>query len=158
MTPTDLGGDVSVRLATVDDAEALADLYSDARRAAVPQMAPAMHTDEEHRGYYARHVFAGDGRHGLGGEADAGPLGHALCTPTFLDGLYVRADLKGQGIGSLLLDVVEATHPEGFELWVFESNTGARRLYERRGLVEVERTDGSGNEEKSPDIRMAWRP
>ena len=81
-----------------------------------------------------------------------------LCTPTFLDGIYVRADLKGQGIGSLLLDVVEATHPDGYELWVFESNAGARRLYERRGLVEVERTDGSGNEEKAPDIRMAWRP
>jgi len=63
-----------------------------------------------------------------------------------------------QGIGSLLLDVVEATHPEGYELWVFESNTGARRLYERRGLVEVERTDGAGNEEKAPDIRMAWQP
>jgi GNAT superfamily N-acetyltransferase len=157
VTPTDLGGDVSVRLATVDDAEALADLYSDARRAAVPQMPPAMHTDEEHRGYYARQFAQADVTVWVA-ESDAGPLGHAICTPTFLEGLYVRSDLKGQGIGSLLLDVVEATHPEGFELWVFESNTGARRLYERRGLVEVERTDGSGNEEKSPDLRMAWRP
>ena len=157
MTPTDLGGDVSVRLATVDDAEALADLYSDARRAAVPQMPPAMHTDEEHRGYYARQFAQADVTVWVA-ESDAGPLGHAICTPTFLEGLYVRSDLKGQGIGSLLLDVVEATHPEGFELWVFESNTGARRLYERRGLVEVEHTDGSGNEEKSPDLRMAWRP
>jgi len=41
---------------------------------------------------------------------------------------------------------------------VFESNTGARRLYERRGLVVLERTDGSGNEEKAPDLRLAWRP
>jgi len=157
VTPTDLGGDVSVRLATVDDAEALADLYSDARRAAVPQMPSAMHTDEEHRGYYARQFAQADTTVWVA-ESDAGPLGHAICTPTFLEGLYVRSDLKGQGIGSLLLDVVEATHPEGFELWVFESNTGARRLYERRGLVVVERTDGSGNEEKSPDLRMAWRP
>ena len=157
MTPTDLGGDVSVRLATVDDAEALADLYSQARRAAVPQMPPAIHTDEEHRGYYARQFAQADVTVWVA-ESDAGPLGWAICTPTFLEGLYVRSDLKGQGIGSLLLDVVEATHPEGFELWVFESNTGARRLYERRGLVEVERTDGSGNEEKSPDLRMAWRP
>ena len=41
---------------------------------------------------------------------------------------------------------------------MFQSNTGACRLYERRGLVEIERTDGSGNEEKAPDIRMAWHP
>jgi GNAT superfamily N-acetyltransferase len=157
VTPTEVGGEVTVRLATVDDAEALADLYSDARRAAVPQMPPAMHTDEEHRGYYARH-FAEEEITVWVAESDAGLLGFAMCTPTFLDGIYVRSDLKGQGIGSLLLDVVEATHPEGYELWVFVSNTGARRLYERRGLVEVERTDGSGNEERSPDIRMAWRP
>ena len=93
-----------------------------------------------------------------GGTDDGEVLGFAVCTPTFLDGIYVRPDLKGQGLGSLLLDVVEATHPDGYELWVFESNAGARRLYERRGLVEVERTDGSGNEEKAPDIKMAWRP
>ena len=157
MTPTDVEGDVTVRLATADDAHALADLYSDARRAAIPQMPPAMHTDEEHRGYYARQL-ADDAITTWVAEAGAEPLGFAMCTPTFLDGIYVRSDLLGQGIGSLLLDVVEATHPDGYELWVFESNTGARRLYERRGLVVVERTDGAGNEEKAPDLRMAWRP
>ena len=154
MTPTD---EVSVRLATTDDAEALADLYSDARRAAVPQMPPAIHTDDEHRGYYARQL-AEDEITGWVAESEGERLGFAICTPTFLEGIYIRADLKGQGIGSLLLDVVEATHPEGYELWVFESNTGARRLYERRGLVVVERTDGAGNEEKAPDLRMAWQP
>jgi GNAT superfamily N-acetyltransferase len=154
VTPTD---EVTVRLATSEDAEALADLYSDARRAAVPQMPPAMHTDEEHRGYYARQLAEPEVMVWLA-ESGEERWGFAMCTPTFLDGLYVRPDLTGQGVGSLLLDVVEATHPGGYELWVFESNAGARRFYERRGLVEVERTDGAGNEEKAPDIRMAWRP
>ena len=154
MTPTD---DVTVRLATPEDAEALADLYSDARRAAVPQMPPAMHTDEEHRGYYARQLGEAEVMVWVA-ECGGERLGFAMCTPTFLDGLYVRPDLTGQGVGSLLLDVVEATHPDGYELWVFESNAGARRFYERRGLVEVERTDGADNEEKAPDIKMAWRP
>ena len=160
MTPTEPTGpaEVTVREALPDEADAIADLYSAARRAAVPQMPPAVHTDEEHRGYYRRHVFEGDGHTVWVAEADGVLLGFALCTSTFLDGLYIRADLKGQGIGSLLLDVVEATHPDGYELWVFESNTGARRFYERRGLVEVERTDGSGNEEKAPDLRLAWHP
>jgi ribosomal protein S18 acetylase RimI-like enzyme len=154
VTPTD---EMTVRPATADDADAVADLYTAARVHAVPQMPPALHTNAEDRAYVARRVIEPDVTIWVA-ERDGELLGFATCTPTFLDGLYVRPELKGQGIGSLLLDVVEATHADGYELWVFESNTGARRLYERRGLVEVERTDGSGNEERSPDIRMAWRP
>jgi GNAT superfamily N-acetyltransferase len=150
--------EVTVREALPDEAALLADLYSEARRAAVPQMPPAVHTDEEHRGYFRGHVLEGDDHTVWVAQSAGLLLGFAHCTPTFLEGLYIRADLLGQGIGSLLLDVVEATHPDGYELWVFQSNEGARRLYERRGLVEIERTDGSENEERSPDIRMAWRP
>ena len=39
---------------------------------------------------------------------------------------------------------------------MFQSNDGARRFYRRHGLVELETTDGSSNEERSPDVRMAW--
>jgi GNAT superfamily N-acetyltransferase len=161
VTRTDLSSsapsEVSVRRAVAEDGPAVAGLYTAARVAAVPQMPPAMHTAEEDIGFFSRRIIDDEVTAWLA-EADGEILGFALCTPTFLDCLYVRPDLKGQGIGSLLLDVVEATHPDGYELWVFESNTGARRLYERRGLVQVERTDGSGNEEKAPDIRMSWRP
>jgi GNAT superfamily N-acetyltransferase len=148
---------VSIRQATAEDADAIADLYTAARIRAVPQMPPALHTNAEDRAYVARRVREADVTMWVAERGDE-LLGFATCTPTFLDSLYVHPDLKGQGIGSLLLDVVEATHPEGYELWVFASNTGARRLYARRGLVEVEHTDGSGNEEKAPDVRMAWRP
>ena len=155
MTPIDAEV-VGVRQATAADADEIADLYTEARIHAVPQMPPALHTNAEDRAYVARRIVEPDVTMWVA-ERDGRLLGFATCTPTFLDSLYIHPDLTGQGIGSLLLDVVEATHPQGFELWVFESNTGARRLYERRGLVVVERTDGSGNEEKSPDIRMAWR-
>jgi ribosomal protein S18 acetylase RimI-like enzyme len=154
VTPTD---DVTVRLAGVEDALAVADLYTAARVHAVPQMPPALHTNEEDRAYLARKLAEPDVEVWVA-EADGEIVGYAQCTPTFLDGLYVAPERKGQGIGSLLLDVVDATHPDGYELWVFESNDGARRLYERRGLVVVERTDGTGNEEKAPDLRMARRP
>jgi ribosomal protein S18 acetylase RimI-like enzyme len=149
--------EVSVRRASPEDGPEIASVYTAARIAAVPQMPPALHTAEEDISFFARRL--GDDEV-TAWVAEAGPevLGFALCTATFLDGIYIRPDLKGQGIGSLLMDVVEATHPDGYELWVFESNTGARRLYQRRGLVEVEHTDGSGNEEKAPDVRMAWRP
>ena len=39
---------------------------------------------------------------------------------------------------------------------MFESNVKAREFYKRYGFVEVERTDGSGKEEKVPDVRMRW--
>lgn len=44
----------------------------------------------------------------------------------------------------------------GLTLWVFETNVDARRFYRDHGFVEVERTDGSANEERSPDVRYAW--
>jgi GNAT superfamily N-acetyltransferase len=76
----------------------------------------------------------------------------------WLDQLFVLPEYGGQGIGTGLLDLAKALRPGGFGLWVFESNLGARRFYERHGLVEVARTDGSENEEGAPDIHYAWSP
>jgi len=74
----------------------------------------------------------------------------------WLEALYVDPQHTGEGIGAALLDLVKSLRPNGFCLWVFQSNTGARRFYTDRGLVELEHTDGSANEERSPDLRMAW--
>jgi len=46
----------------------------------------------------------------------------------------------------------------GIELWTFQVNEAAARFYERHGFVAAERTDGAGNEERSPDIRYTWQP
>src|SRR5690606_837467 len=70
--------------------------------------------------------------------------------------LYVVPSRQGAGVGAALLDLVKARRPDGFGLWVFESNEVARAYYARRGLVELERTDGTDNEERSPDIKMVW--
>jgi hypothetical protein len=43
-------------------------------------------------------------------------------------------------------------------LWTFQVNGPARRFYERHGFVEVAQTDGSGNEEAEPDVRLEWTP
>jgi ribosomal protein S18 acetylase RimI-like enzyme len=83
-------------------------------------------------------------------------LEHPTTGPGWLHSLYVRPDHARHGIGTLLLDLAKARRPGGFSLWVFESNTGARRFYARHGLVTLERTDGSANEERAPDVRMAW--
>ena len=59
-------------------------------------------------------------------------------------------------MGAALLELVQARQPDGFCLWVFESNTPARGFYARHGLLELERTDGSSNEERAPDVRLVW--
>jgi len=146
---------LTVRCAEPEDAPGLADLYTAARVAAVPQMPPALHTNDEDRAWFAARLA--DGRHEAWLAEQAGEVvGYALVTPTWLDHLFVRSDLTGSGIGTVLVDVVKSLRPDGFCLWVFESNTGARRFYARHGLVELERTDGSANEERAPDVRMAW--
>jgi len=95
-------------------------------------------------------VWVAEGAHGL--------VGYARLTEAWLDDLYVLAEHRGAGVGGALLDLVKALRPAGFGLWVFEQNVPARAFYARHGLVEVERTDGSGNEERAPDVRVEWRP
>jgi hypothetical protein len=51
---------------------------------------------------------------------------------------------------------VTTLRPDGFQFWVFQQNERARRFYESHGAVAVEFTDGSGNDEKTPDARYRW--
>jgi putative acetyltransferase len=70
--------------------------------------------------------------------------------------LYVHPDRHRRGIGSALLDEAKRRLPAGFRLWVFQQNDGARRFYERHGLAVIRLTDGSDNEEKTPDALYEW--
>ncbi|TQL69211.1 L-amino acid N-acyltransferase YncA [Nocardioides albertanoniae] len=89
-------------------------------------------------------------------EVDGTVSAFAAFTQTWLDDLFVHPRAQGTGIGTMLLDLVKSLAPDGFGLWVFEMNTPARAFYARHGLREVERTDGSDNQEKAPDVRMSW--
>jgi chorismate mutase/ribosomal protein S18 acetylase RimI-like enzyme len=147
--------DLVLRPAAPDDAEAIAALYLATREAAVPAMPPQIHTSDEVRDHARREID----RHEVWVATD-GPegevVGYAALSDAWLDGLYVAPGHQGRGVGTALLDLAKARRPRGFALWVFASNQPARRLYRRHGLVELEHTDGSGNEERSPDVRMDW--
>jgi GNAT superfamily N-acetyltransferase len=73
-----------------------------------------------------------------------------------LEHIYVARDEQEHGIGSELMEHAKQRRPDGFHLWVFQANHGARRFYERHGLRLVELTDGSGNDEKEPDALYEW--
>ena len=146
-----------LRPATPDDLPAIAELHIRVRAAAYPAMPPR----HPHRprgpgpGWRAGtsssvDVWVGRGRR------HAGRL-RPVVDGDWLDDLYVGPSrARAAASGSALLDLVKAQRPAGFCLWVFESNEPARAFYRARGLVDLERTDGAANEEKAPDIRMAW--
>jgi GNAT superfamily N-acetyltransferase/chorismate mutase len=143
--------EISLRPADPADVDALVSVHLSSRGAAA--MPPGVHPEHEVRAWLTERldhdaVWVAES----GGEVAA----YARFTDTWLDDLYVAPGFAGQGLGSALLDMVKAQRPGGFCLWVFEMNEPARGFYAHHGLVELERTDGSGNEEKQPDIRMAW--
>lgn len=146
--------DATLRPATPADLPGLADLYLQVRAAAIPHMPPGIHDDDEVHAYVLGWDLAQ--REVWLAERDGVAIGFAVVNGDWLDSLYVAPEAAGTGIGGVLLDLAKQLRPGGFCLWVFESNTPARTFYERRGLIDLERTDGSGNEEKSPDLRMAW--
>ncbi len=118
-------------------------------------MPPGIHTPEEDRAWFAARLR--DGEHEVWvAESDGSLAGYAMATRTWLDHLFVDPDAQRSGVGTMLLQTVQSLRSDGFCLWVFEENLPARRFYAARGCVELERTDGSGNEENAPDVRMAW--
>lgn len=167
MTSTEGDGaapaDLLIRRAHGEDAGPLADLFVAAREAAYPAMPHPVHPPEEVRHWFRevlgleeRTTTMPPEREVWVAEAEGALVGYAVLDPGWLDSLYVRPDLTGQGIGTALLDLVKGLRPDGFGLWVFASNVAAQRFYRRHGLVPVRRTDGSENEEGAPDVEMLW--
>ena len=82
-------------------------------------------------------------------------LGFLARQGSVVDALYLAPAGRGLGYGRALLDEVKVTGL--VQLWTFQANQGARAFYLREGLREVRMTDGSGNDEKLPDVWMEWR-
>ncbi len=145
---------VTVRDALTEDARAVADVHV-AARASMTYL-PELHTPAETREWVATVLF---GTCELAvAESPEGVVGYAAVRGGHLEHLYVAPGAQGLGIGSRLLGWAKDASPDGLELWVFERNVRATAFYEARGFSVVRRTDGSGNEERQPDLLMAWSP
>jgi chorismate mutase/GNAT superfamily N-acetyltransferase len=145
-------GDLVLRPGTPEDIEEIAELFIATRRDAIPQMPAVVSDDDSIRSWFRGHTDS----HEYWVADDGDIVGYAMLEGTWLDALYVGPHRQGSGVGSALLEVVKAQRPDGFGLWVFASNASGRGFYHRHGLIELEHTDGSGNAERSPDIRMVW--
>jgi ribosomal protein S18 acetylase RimI-like enzyme len=141
-----------IRRQLPDDVGAIAELFE--RSFGSLSFLPTLHTLEEHRAFFGRVV---EQREVWVWEEKGSILGFIALGDATIDHLYVEPEMTGRGIGSALLEHAKEQRPEGFSLWTFQQNEGARRFYERHGLRVIRLTDGRDNEEKTPDALYAWR-
>lgn len=140
-----------LRPATPSDAPAIAVILRTCFRVSLPFL-PALHTPEEDLAYVSGNLLVNDTV--WVAEVDGGVVGYVGFRDDWIDHLYIHPDRQGQGIGpALLAKALEDGRAK--QLWAFQQNVRARRFYEARGFRAVEFTDGSGNEEKTPDVRYA---
>lgn len=147
---------IDLRRATVDDADAAAAVFTASRRDAGATIPPAVHTPDEDR-RFVREVLIGERETWIAVEGEH-VLGLLTLRDDFIDQLYVASMAQRSGLGTRFIQLAKQQRPEGLQLWAFASNLPAQAFYTKHGFVETERTDGSGNEERAPDIRYVWTP
>jgi ribosomal protein S18 acetylase RimI-like enzyme len=150
---------VDFRPATVGDADAVADVYLRSRKELV-SCAPLVHCDEDVRDWIRRQLIpAGCTTVGVADGLIIGFLAVSRGTDcSWIDQLYLLPSWVDRGIGSRLLELAESGLPSPIRLYTFQCNERARRFYERRGFKAIAFGDGSGNEERCPDILYEWGP
>ncbi|MFE1087841.1 GNAT family N-acetyltransferase [Streptomyces sp. NEAU-PBA10] len=148
------GPAVLLRRALPADAPALAEVWLRSFAAALPTVRRA-HGDEAVRAWFAHLVTGCETWGAFDGERAVGLL---VLDGDELEQLYLAPDRRGQGLGDRLVTLAKERRPAGLVLWTFQVNTPAHRFYERHGFTETERTDGTRNEEREPDVRYVWTP
>ncbi|GAB3410856.1 GNAT family N-acetyltransferase [Flindersiella endophytica] len=145
---------MTIRRAGAADAAGMAEVWLSSFAAALPTVRRA-HSADEVRAHF-RDVVVPDYEAWVA-VTDGNVVGLLALRGEWVDQLYLHPSWRGRGLGDRLVALAKAQRPEGLQLWTFQVNEPACRFYERHGFVEVERTDGEGNEEHEPDIRYAWR-
>ncbi|MER5788666.1 GNAT family N-acetyltransferase [Streptomyces sp. NPDC001980] len=150
-----MNAEVVLRRAGGPDAAGVADVYLRSYRAALPSVVRPR-SDDEVRAYIRDVVVPA--RETWVAEADGRVVGMMVLAGALLSQLYLAPEWRGHGIGDRFVALAKERFPSGLTLWTFQVNKPAHRFYERHGFVAVEHTDGSGNEEREPDVRYVWRP
>lgn len=146
-----------IRPAAPADADAVCRLYLEARRRFLPY-APIPHSDTDVCRWIAETLIASGGVSVA--VAGARILGFIALAEhgdvRWIDQLYLHPEAVNRGIGTrLLLQALDRLAPP-VHLYTFHENHAARRFYERHGFRAIAFGDGSGNEERCPDVLYTW--
>ena len=141
-----------LRQATADDAEAIAQIYFASFR--LLAFLPMLHDLDSYRWYVANRMLKEWTV--TVAEDETGIVSFLGLWDQEVGHCYTRPDRIGQGAGTQLMQMAQASGVAALELSSFQANTRPRRFYEARGFHAVRFTDGSDNEERMPDVRYRW--
>ncbi|MET7457181.1 GNAT family N-acetyltransferase [Streptomyces sp. NPDC005574] len=148
---------VVLRRAGAADAAGAADVWLRSFRAALPTVVRPRSDDEVRA--HIRDVVVPSRETWVAEAVDGdGIVGLMVLDGDLLSQLYLAPEWRGRGIGDRFVALAKERSPRGLRLWTFQVNKPAHRFYERHGFVAAERTDGSTNEEREPDVRYVWQP
>lgn len=143
---------MKIRRAVVEDILQVARVFKSSREFALPYL-PRLHTADEDFEFFLRVVFPNQQIFVC--ETDGGILGFIAYDNDWVHHLYVLPDSIGEGIGERLLAQAFSGSKQ-LQLWAFQRNERAIAFYEKHGFRIVQKTNGEGNEENEPDVRMQW--
>lgn len=145
--------DFHLRKARLADADAVAVVARRSRKHFLPYL-PDLHTLEEDKAFFRAVVFKDNDVWLVQVENEI--VGFCAFKDGWVEHLYCLPAHVGKKLGSMLLTIAKEAHPH-LQLWTFQKNTRAISFYLRHGFMQVKQTDGSGNEERMPDILFEWR-
>jgi len=148
---------LSFRIATEVDAATVTEVYLTSRKAFV-SFAPIAHSDEAVHSWI-RSILIPSNRVTVVEQAGKiiGMMALSVDESVgWIDHLYLLPGAVGRGIGTALLNRAKTELGSPIRLYTFEANVDARRFYERHGFKAIRYGDGSGNEERCPDVLYEW--
>jgi pimeloyl-ACP methyl ester carboxylesterase/GNAT superfamily N-acetyltransferase len=148
---------IVIRRAEPEDGPKLGDVWLSSWRATFDF--PPAHPDADVRRWLAEELLPSTEVWVAIDPDDGGRIvGFMALSASMIEQLYVLPDWIGRGIGDRCIAIAKDRRPDGLDLYCFQVNQFARQFYERRGFVPIAFGDGTGNEERQPDVRYAWRP
>ncbi|MET9294135.1 GNAT family N-acetyltransferase [Streptomyces sp. NPDC003077] len=149
-------GETRIRQAREADAAVIADIHLSSRAATMPYL-PPQRRDHEQVTRWVRDLVLKECRTWVA-VRNTEVIGYAALDGDVLDQLYLRPDVRRQGVGTLLLDEIRRHSPDGVSLHVFQQNTEARAFYEKHDFTVLDTNEGDRNMEGLPDMTLRWTP
>ncbi|MDQ2093735.1 GNAT family N-acetyltransferase [Rhodalgimonas zhirmunskyi] len=88
--------------------------------------------------------------------AVTGPRGFIALEGSRIHALYIHPRARRQGLASRLMAAAQA-HAASLDLYTAQDNAPARAFYAAHGFHATAFTNGEGNDDGLPDMRLVWK-